>query len=148
MAQRQPEVTKSLGSDGLKALRDELAEAVRQLSTDLEGAADKIKWPQADSEYASVTPGKIHSALFEYMYGQHVDRLAAVFKHHGYDVGDGQGHSQSFILPQSLYREKEFAQVAEALNAMGKAERAAASAKAAGDEDIVESLWDDSASER
>jgi hypothetical protein len=147
IAQNQPEVTKALGSDGLKALRQELAEAAQQLALEIEGAADKIKWPQAVSEYSNVSTGNVHSALFEFLYGSPVDKLAAVFKRHGFSVGDSLGRSQSFILPQSLYQEKAFIPVAEALNSLGKAQRTLASAKAADDEDIVASLWDGSRSE-
>jgi hypothetical protein len=142
-AQKQPEVTKALGSDGIKTFRAELAEEAQVLADDLRSAAGKIKWPRADSDYANVTVGNIHSALFEYMHGSRVDRLAAVFRRNGFDVGEHRNR-QSLILPQSLYREKDFEPVAEALNAAGEANRAAASAKAADDEDIVASLWSDS----
>lgn len=103
-AQSQPEVTKSLGSDGLKILRKELAESAQQLGSELDDAAEKIKWPEASSEYSKVSTRKIGTALFNFLYGSRVDRLAAVFKRHGFSVGSGSGHSQSSILPQYLYK--------------------------------------------
>lgn len=146
-AQNQPDVTKSLGSDGLKVLRRELADSANQLTSELEDAADKIKWPQASSEYSLVSTRDIRSALFGFLNGPRVGRLAAVFNRHGFSVGDTSGRSQTLILPQSLYEEKTFAPVAEALNSLGKAERDLASAKAADDKDTVASLWDGSESE-
>ena len=73
-------------------------------------------------------PGHPH-CNFGFLYGPRVDRLAAVFKRHGYSVGSG---SERSILPQDLYREESFAPVAEALTALGPAKQALASAKAAG----------------
>jgi hypothetical protein len=143
-ALNQPEVAKTLGSEGLKVLRRELADSAQELAPELEGAADKIKWPQASSEYSGVSTRDIHSALFKFLHGPHVDKLAAVFKRHGFSVGDAHRDSQSLILPQDLYEEKTFAPVAEALNSLGKAQQDLASAKATHDQDTVASLWDNS----
>ena len=59
-----------------------------QLAADIQGAADEIKWPMPQSDFDKVDARKIHSALFQYMYGARVDRLAAVFKRHGYSIHD------------------------------------------------------------
>lgn len=49
---------------------------------------------------------KIHSTLFQYMYGKRVDKLAAVFKRHGYSIHDDNvQRTQGLVLPQSLYEE-------------------------------------------
>lgn len=73
---------------------------------------------------------KIHSALFQYMYGKRVDKLAAVFKRHGYSIHDDNAQrTQGLVLPQSLYEEDNFDPVAEVLNALGEADRRVASAK-------------------
>jgi hypothetical protein len=146
-AQSQPEAAKSLGSDGLRLLREELTQAAQALASEVEGAATQIKWPEAMSEYSKVNVRDVHSAFFEFLYGARVDRLAAIFKRHGFSTGEtGVGRSQSFVLPQYLYEEKAFGPVAEALNSPATAERAVAAAKADDDKDIVTSLWEDSES--
>jgi hypothetical protein len=143
-AQNEPNVAKSLGKDGLRILRQELAESAQRLGSEIANAANKVKWPQALSEYSNLSTRNIQTALFEFLYGPRVDRIATVFKRRGFSTGETSGHPQSLIYPQYLYQEKMLAPVVEALNSLGKAERAFASAKAADDEDTVASLWESS----
>jgi hypothetical protein len=143
-AQSQPEVTKQLGSSGLKTFREELAAAAQQLAMEVEGAGNEIKWPQAASDHSKADTGKVHSALFDFLYGSRLDKLAAVFKRYGFSVGDSPGHSQAFLLPQYLYQQDAFLPVAELLNSLWQAQRALAVEIAADDEAIVGSLWDGS----
>lgn len=143
-AQSQPEVTKALGSAGIRELRRQLAERASELAAEIESAVDQIQWPSSESEWSPVLPRHVHSALFKFMYGQRVDSLAAIFKRHGYSIHDDNARrSQSLVMPQSLYREDDFSAVAEALTSLAKAERDCAKAKAADDEVIVDAIWDD-----
>ncbi|MFI5931272.1 hypothetical protein [Actinoplanes sp. NPDC051494] len=143
-AHHQPEVTKKLGTDGIKILRSELADAAAKLATQVETAMDAIKWPEKQGQYSQVGPRGIHTALFNFMYGAPVNAVAAAFKRHGYDVHDDNAQrGQGLISPQSLYNEDEFAELASALNALGEAQQTVSTAKAEDDRDVVESLWQD-----
>ncbi len=142
-AQAQPDVTKELGAAGVTALREELAAEAEELAEYVRTGLGEIKWPERDSEWSKVEPRKIHSALFQFMYGAPVNRLGNVFDRHGYDVNrSDRSGSQALVLPQSLYDEESFGPVAQALNDLGSAEIARKKAKAEDDRDIVDSLWD------
>lgn len=143
VARDEPEVTKSLGADKLKQLRSDLAGAATSLGTDLQGAIDQIKWPSAGSQYSSVTAGDIHSALFNYMYGQRVDQLAAVFTRYGYSVRHGSHqNANTHIVPQQLYEEAWFGSVAEALQQLGAAKRETERARKMDNDSVVDTMWD------
>jgi hypothetical protein len=134
----------ALGTEGIEHLRTELAHEAALLAADIQGAADEIKWPMPQSDFDKVEARKIHSALFQYMYGERVDKLAAVFKRHGYSIHDNNSQrTQGLVLPQSLYEEDKFGPVAGALNALGEAERRVARAIAADDSSTVDDLWGD-----
>lgn len=142
VAQAEPEVTKTLGKAGIQQLRTELANEGAVLAADIRGAVDRVKWPMPHSDFDKVEPRKIHSALFEYMYGLRVDKLAAVFKRHGFSIHeDNSRRTQGLVLPQSLYDEDAFGPVAQALNALGEAERAVSKAKAEDDRSTVDDIW-------
>lgn len=144
VAHAEPEVTKARGKEGIEQLRTELAHEAALLAADIQGAADEIKWPIPQSEFDKAEARKIHSALFQYMYGGRVDKLAAVFKRHGYSIHDNNSQrTQGLVVPQSLYEEDKFGPVTEALNALGEAERRVARAKAADDNSTVNDIWGD-----
>lgn len=86
VAQAQPDVTKNLGAAGVKALRDELATEAAELAEYVRAGAEKIEWPNRDSEWSKVDPRKVHSALFKFMYGSPVNRVGEVFGRHGYEI--------------------------------------------------------------
>lgn len=144
VAQAQPDVTRELGSSGVKALREDLAAEAADLAAYVRAGSERIEWPHRDSEWSTVEPRKVHSALFKFMYGTPVNRVGNVFGRHGYDVrrADRSG-AQGLVLPQSLYDEDSFGDVAEALNDLGTAEIALAKAKGEDDKDVVNSLWDE-----
>lgn len=144
VAQSQPDVTRELGPAGVKALREELSRTAANLASYVRAGSARVEWPKRESEWSRVEPRKIHSALFKLMYGTPVDRVGEVFGRHGYDVrkSDRSG-SQGLVLPQSLYSEESFGDIAEALNDLGAAEIALAKAKAEDDKDAVNSLWDE-----
>lgn len=64
VARNEPEVTKSLGAEGVQRLRAELASEGATLGADLAEAADSIKWPSSSSQFSSVSSSSIHSALW------------------------------------------------------------------------------------
>lgn len=143
IARSQPDVTRQLGPEGVKALRADLATEAATLAEYVRAGADTIKWPTpSDSWAATVKPREIHSALFDYFYGRPIDLVGNVFGRHGYDLQRIPGRTQQgLLLPQSLYDESSFGAVAAALTDLGAARRARAKAKAADDQDAVESLW-------
>jgi hypothetical protein len=139
-AHSEPEVAKQLGADGLRSLRQELADTAAALAAELEAAAEQIEWPRG----RVVKSGSVHSALFKFLYGRRVDTLAAVMKRHGFSIQDDNAQrAQGLILPQDLYDQNGFDALAEALTFLSAAERAVAEAKAADDRAVVDSLWSD-----
>lgn len=133
LAHKQPDVAKGLGREGIDALRGELAEAAEQLAAELRNAVGQIAWPASARRSHDV-----HSALFKFMYGPRVTRLTAIFKAHGFHFDPTGG-----ILPQDLYDMDSFGELVDALQALERTSQATATAKAADDRDVVESLWDD-----
>src|ERR1035437_3763488 len=144
VAQGQPEVAKELGSDGIKDLRGELADRAAVIASEVEEAAEQIEWPSPQSEFSMVEPRSVQAALYKFLYGPRVESLAAILKRHGFSIlDDNVQRSQDLIRPQYLYDEGDFTAVAEALNSLAMAERAVATARAAEDHDIIDSLWGD-----
>lgn len=143
IAQSQPDVTRQLGPDGVKALREELAAEAATLAEHVRAGTHKIEWPTQSGGWATtVEPHQIHSALFKYMYGRPINLVANVFGRYGYDVQRTPGRTeQGLLLPQSLYVESSFDGVAAALTELGEARRAHAKAKADDDQDAVDELW-------
>ena len=133
LSHAQPDVAKTLGRDGISALRSALAEAAEVLAADLRGAAERIAWPTS-KRY--VSKDDIHGALFKYMYGQRVDRLTAVLHSHGFRFDPTGG-----VLPQELYDRADFQHLANEMGVLAQAEATTAQAKALDDRDDVESLW-------
>lgn len=145
-AYKQPEVTKSLGSDGVRKLREELGSKAEELAASVRDGVDAIKWPQREDLYSSVKAREVRTALFHFLYGRPVDSMATIFKHAGFNVHDdnAQRH-QGLVLPQWLFSEgnlqEQFEAVAQALNAVAAARDATAKSKAADDKDAVDELW-------
>lgn len=138
IAHEQVDNTKRLGPEGLRQLKNSLSERSTALAADLRAAAGQIEWPV----HSHVRTHDVHSALFSYLYGRRVGSLAAVLKEHGFDVRDDNAQrSQSAVLPQSLYDQKSFGALADALSALSRARNTLASARQADDRDIVEDLW-------
>jgi hypothetical protein len=77
-AQKQPDVARQLGSVGVKDLRKELAEAAAPLASEIEAANGQINWLGTQRGARDV-----RSALFDFMYGPRVNRIAAILKRHG-----------------------------------------------------------------
>ena len=136
----QPDVTKSLGKEGVQGLRADLATVAESLATDLRGASEKISWPE---ERGILSRSRsVHSALFEYMHGAKVDRIAAVLKRAGYDVHDDNAQrSQGLVYPQSLYDEQRFGALTEALTRLVAAKETVARARKADDQATVDDIW-------
>jgi len=143
VAHAEPEITKALGKEGVDQLRTELSHEAALLAADIQGAANEIEWPMPQSDLAKVDARKIHSALFNYMYGRRVDTLASVFKRHGYSIRDSNSQRQGLVLPQSLYEEDKFGPVAGALTALAQAESRVSRANAADDSSTVDDIWGD-----
>lgn len=139
-AHAQPEVTKGLGREGVQQFRAELMAAATALADEIRGAVADVPWPTTQ---ARVDPSRIHTALFQYLFGARVDRLATVFKSHGYSTSESVHNHQNLISPQSLYDQSRFAPVANALNSLAEAERSVAAAKADDDRSSVEDIWGD-----
>jgi hypothetical protein len=143
-AHAQPDVAKQLGSAGIETLRKELAEQAELIAAELATAGEQLQWPTRQSEYSSIGPRDIHSALFKFLYGRRMNSIAAIFKRHGFAVHDDNAQqSQGLIYPQSFYNESDFVELAEALNALADAEKAVTDAKADDDRDTVDALWGD-----
>lgn len=147
VSQAQPDVATSIGREGITALRDELTAAAQSLAVDVETHPEMFTWPSAQSEYSSVKANDVRTAIFKAWYGRRVDTLGKVIEKYGFDVQrDNRERRQGVVLPQYLYtREIEdahFEAVAEALTALGAAQRAVSQAQAALDREAVDSLWD------
>jgi hypothetical protein len=144
-AQSQAEATKALGAEGVKKLRKELDDMAEELAADVAGAVSEIRWPKPTT-YNPVTPNDVGTSLFNYMRGPKMNRMATVFKEHGFSIHDDNARgSQSLVLPQSLFSQDEISAeikaLGAALTAVMKAEKAVEAAKKADDLAAVDDLW-------
>lgn len=142
----EPEVTKALGAEGVKAMRGELESLAEQLAKDVAGGAFAIEWP-TPSLYSAAKFNDLHSALFRYMRPK-VDKIAGVFKRNGYNVYDNNAQrSQGLVLPQWFYSEGDLTEqttpLLKGLSRLAKAELAVEKAKKAHDDSTVGDLWGD-----
>lgn len=143
IAQSQPDVTRQLGPEGVKALREELAAEAASLADFVRAGLDKIEWPPGSNHWVTtVEPRKVSSALFTYMYGRPINQVGDVFGRHGYDVQHTPRRSeQNLIQPYSLFKDDAFKPVAAALTDLIAARRVHSQAKTADDQVAVEDLW-------
>ncbi|HAV0114396.1 TPA: hypothetical protein JFU91_002441 [Enterococcus faecium] len=143
IAHSQPDITRQLGPEGVKALREELAAEAASLADFVRAGVDKIEWPPGSDDWiTTVEPRKVSSALFTYMHGRPINQVGEVFGRHGYDVKrNPRSAKQSLILPQMLYTDEAFKPVAAALTDLITARRVHSQAKAADDQVAVEDLW-------
>lgn len=143
-AQSQPEVTKQLGSGGIRALRSELADKAEQLATDVRAA--QISWPHAQSvRYGEVPTRHLDAALFSYLHGRRMDVLVEVLHRHGFSVrDDGEHGAQDLINPHDLYRAEWLSPLAEAGTTLASSESRVRAVKRSDADDAVRSIWDGS----
>lgn len=143
IAHSQPDITRQLGPEGVKALREELAAEAASLADFVRAGVDKIEWPPGSDDWiTTVGPGKVSSALYTYMRGRPINQVGDVFGRHGYDVQHRPRRSeQNLIQPYSLLEDDAFKPVAAALTDLIAARRVHSQAKTADDQAAVEDLW-------
>ena len=143
-AESQPEVTRHLGSDGIRAMRAELEDRAIQLATEIRGA--QIIWPFVQSvRYGEVATRHLDAALFSYLHGPRMDALVEVLRRHGFAASrDGEHGAQDLVNPHDLYDERWLAPLAEAGTAQSLAEARVRAASQSDDDAAVRSIWDHS----
>jgi len=141
VALAEPDVTRGLGKEGVLRFRADLDQASKAVVADLQSATKTVKWPDA-ADYHD-TSHDVHSALCSYLGGRLVDSIAAVFKNHGFDVGDRSSRGQSLVYPALLLGQPQTSTVAAALKSLAAAKSAVVKAKKADDDADVNDLWGD-----
>lgn len=132
-AHAEPQVTKALGKPGLDALRAEVAAAAAAIGKDFVGAIDEIGWPSTQAHLSRVEPREVHSALFNRFYGK-LQGISDPIRAAGY-AADRE------VLPQELYDQDSFADVAKALTVVASAQQGFIKARVADDKAAVDDLW-------
>jgi hypothetical protein len=145
VAESQPEVTRQLGSDGIRAMRAELADQANQLATEIRTA--QISWPLEQSvRYGETRTRHLDAALFRYLHGRRMNALVEVLHNHGFAIrSDGERGAQDLINPHDLYHERWLSSLAEARTALSLAESRLRSAKQSDSEEALRSIWEGSA---
>jgi hypothetical protein len=144
VAESQPEVTRQLGSAGIRTMRAELAEKAGQLAAELRNA--QINWPAAQAvRYGEVPVRHLDAALFGYLHGSRMDEVVQVFKSHGFATrGDRAPGAQDLVNPRDLYDEGWLSSLAESRTAMAALESSVRAAKQSDSDAAVRSIWDGS----
>ena len=144
VAESQPEITRQLGSVGVKAMRADLAEAANQLAAEIRTA--EIAWPGEQSvRYGEVAVRHVDAALFGYLHGPRMDALVEVLQRHGFAKrGDGEHGAQDLVNPHDLYDEGWLSPLAGARTALSAIESRVRAAKQSETDAAVRSIWDDS----
>jgi hypothetical protein len=143
-AEAQPEVTRQLGSGGIRAMRAELAEKANELATEIRKA--QISWPVEQSvRYGEVATRHLDAALFGYLHGPRMDPLVEVLRSHGFAVSSDGGHgAQDLINPHDLYNEAWLSPLTEARTTLSVAESRVRAVQQSDDDAAVRSIWDSS----
>lgn len=136
-----PDITRGLGSDGVARLRADLVVEVDELAKEFTAAVDEIDWPVRQGSYSNVSTSNVHSALFKRFY-QKLDGVIGVLNKYGYLV-DKQKDLRSAVLPQDLYDQSDFGELASTLDELWEVEAKVAEARLAYDRESVDSLWSD-----
>jgi hypothetical protein len=143
-AESQPDITRRLGSDGIRAMRAELAEKAVELAAEVRSAAGQISWPLEHSvRYGEVPTRHVDAALFSYLHGRRTDTLAEVLRTSGFSTS-GNGGAQDLVNPHALYSEEWLAPVAAARGTLAAAESRVRAAQQLDDDATVRSIWDGS----
>jgi hypothetical protein len=145
-AEREPDVTRHLGSEGIRAMRAELAQAASALADDIRAAATQITWPAEEAlRYGEVRTRQLDAALFGYLHGPRMESIADVLQTHGYAIyGDGTQRTQDVVNPHDFYSEQWLAPLAEARTNLSLAQGRVGDAKTVDDQASVRSIWDGS----
>jgi hypothetical protein len=145
-AEAQPEVTRQLGSEGIRAMRAELAERAGALATEVRGAASEISWPSEQSlRYGEVRTRHLDAALFSYLHGGRMNVFAEVLQSHGFAIyGDTTRRAQDVVNPHELYSEQWLSAFADARTALSAAQLQVRDAQRTHDESSVQTIWDGS----
>jgi hypothetical protein len=145
VALAEPDVTRSLGAEGIGALRNDLTRESEGLAEELRAAVQQVEWPGVSrSMFASVNNDRIRTALTNFLRGDRTKKLTAVFKSHGFTCYDYSSRpSRGRDLPDSLVENLDVDAVVEALNDVNAAERQLVQAKTADDTATVDELWGD-----
>jgi hypothetical protein len=143
-AESQPEVTRRLGSDGIRAMRAELAEKANQLAAEIPTA--QINWPlQQAVRYGEAATRHLDAALFSYLHGRRMDALVDVLQSHGFAIGgDGQHGAQDLVNPHDLYHERWLSDLAEARTTLAAAQSSVRATKQRDADAAVRSIWEGS----
>jgi hypothetical protein len=143
-AESQPEVTRRLGSDGIRAMRAELAEKANQLAAEIPTA--QINWPlQQTVRYGEAATRHLDAALFSYLHGRRMDALVDVLQSHGFAIrGDGQHGAQDLVNPHDLYHERWLSDLAEARTTLAAAQSSVRATKQRDADAAVRSIWEGS----
>lgn len=133
LAQKQPAATKTLGPDGLSALRKELEEAAQNLGVVLKESAGKIAW--------AVPYEGVSYALAQFLGGSHLAPFNQTLRKYGYTIDTRESVSayDFFNSPQD-----QFVELEEQIRKLSQKTAAVKAAKKADDHDTVESIWKDS----
>jgi hypothetical protein len=144
VVESQPEVTRQLGSDGIRAMRAELADEAVQLASEIRTA--HISWPVPRSvRYGEVPVRHLDAALFGYLHGPRMDALVEVLRRHGFAMrGDGEQGAQDLVNPRDLYDEEWLSPLAAAHTALSAMESSVRAAKQSETDAAVRSIWDGS----
>jgi hypothetical protein len=145
-AESQPEVTKQLGSEGIRTMRAELADKAGALATEVRGAARAISWPSEQSlRYGEVRTRHLDGALFSYLHGGRMNVFAEVLESHGFAIyGDSAARAQDVVNPHQLYSEQWLSDLADARTALSAAQAQVRDAQRTDDESSVQTIWDGS----
>lgn len=143
-AESQPDVTRQLGSGGIRTMRAELAERARQLAAEIRTA--RISWPLDQSvRYGEVRTRHLDAALFSYLHGPRMDALVEVLQSHGFAIrGDGEQGAQELVNPHDLYDEGWLSPLAEARATLPAIESHVRAAKQSDADAAVRSIWEGS----
>lgn len=134
LAFEQPEVTKSLGRDGVEAFRRELVEAANGLGSLLRESADKIAWPTF--EYDRAKKRGLRSALYDFLAGGRTKPINDVVRSYGYHLDAYHG-----VSPYELVDDVDSRSVENNLELLTQKRKAVEAAKDADDQDTVADLW-------
>jgi hypothetical protein len=143
-AESQPEVTRRLGSDGIRAMRAELAQKADRLAAEIR--TGRITWPlEQPVRYGEARTRHLDAALFSFLHGRRMDDVVEVLRSHGFATrSDGERGPQDLLNPHALYDEPWLSALAEARTSLAAAQSGLRDMEQREADAAVRSIWDDS----
>lgn len=135
------DVTKSLGADGIRDLRDYIGNLATQTAEDVAGASALVNWPKPKIN-SITTPYEVYAAISEYLTEKAAPKFVQAFEERGFHI---KSTRPDWLTALGLFTEDtarpETTRLCKAIQDIAKADDAVRRAKEDHDRAAIDDLW-------